>query len=493
MAVKLIYKDVALGADEDAEVTAVTTAENFSDVAKIPYGADTPAIATGEPNGWGLTHDYTVLDKQPVAFWSVERSGADCSFTNPPTIILDFSEQYTATALTVRFAPESMDYCTQVSVTWYQYGIVKEQDTFYPDATTYIIENAVEAFDRIVFSFEKTNLPNRRVKVELITIGAVREFSGRELTSANFVHEISLISDTVPVNVLDAALRSNGRTDFIFQRKQPIEGYNGSELIGVYYIETGKRTGVDNYELTCCDIIGVLDLDEYSGGIWINDTPLTTILSEVFGNTVTFDVAPAYSSSKLRGYIEPGTKRAALQQIAFALGACVDTTGTKTIKIFPPPTAESVEISARRTYVGGAVELSDKVTEVTVTAYVFFDERPTENQQYIELNGVKYRYYTETKHAINPNVVASDLQNKKKFDKSYLVNLSNAQTLADNIMAYYMQRETYSFKHILEGQEPADRALVTLPWGDKVNGNITRMSISVTGIAVSDTEMLLDN
>lgn len=492
MAVKLIYKDVALGADDDAAVTA-TTSEDFSDVAKIPYGAETPAIATGEPNGWGLTHDYTVLDKQPVAFWSVERSGADCSFNNPPTITLDFSEQYAATALTVRFSPESMDYCTQVSVTWYQNGVVKENGTFYPDNTTFIFENAVEAFDRIVFSFEKTNLPNRRVKVELITIGAIREFSGRELTSANFVHEISLISDTVPVNVLDAAFHSNDRVDFIFQRKQPVEGYNGSDLIGVYYIETGKRTGANSYEVSCCDIIGVLDLDEYGGGIWINDTPLTTILSEVFGDAVIFDIAPAYSSSKLRGYIEPGTKRAALQQIAFALGACVDTTGARTVKIFPPPTVESAEISARRTYVGGAVELSDKVTEVTVTAYVFFDERPTENQQYIELNGVKYRYYTDTKHAYNPNVVASDLQNKKKFDKSYLVNLSNAQNLANNIMAYYMRRETYSFKHILEGQEPADRALVTLPWGDNANGNIKRMSISVTGIAVSDTEMLLDD
>ena len=56
MGVKLIYKDVALGADEDAAVTT-SSAESFSDVARLPFGVETPAIATGELNGWGLSHD----------------------------------------------------------------------------------------------------------------------------------------------------------------------------------------------------------------------------------------------------------------------------------------------------------------------------------------------------------------------------------------------------------------------------------------------------
>ena len=491
MAVKLIYKDVALGADKDAEVTT-TTPEAFSDIAKIPFGVEAPAVATGELNGWGLIRDYKVLDKQPFAFWSKERSGEDCVFTTPPTITLTFTEQYTATGLTVRFAPESMDYCAQVTVTWYQSGEVKEKGTFYPDTPTYVIGKTVEAFDKIVFSFEKTSLPGKRLKVEQIIIGVIREFDGSELTEAAFVHEVNLISDTVPVNVLDAAFRSKDDVDFVFQRKQPVEAYNGSDLIGVYYIETGKQKGARTYEIACQDAIGVLDIDDYDGGIWINDTILTEILADVFGDIFEFDIDPYYETATLRGYIAPGTKRAALQQIAFDLGAVVDTSGTNKIRIYPPPTGTGTEIPVKRTYTGGEITVSDKVTEVTVTAYVIFDERPGEDDEYIELNGVQYRYYTETKHAYNPNVVASDLPNKVKFTGAYLVNLSNAQTLADNILAYYMRRETYSFKHVLEGQEPGARTTAALPWGGFTNGNITKMSISVTGIAVSDTEMLLD-
>lgn len=492
MAVKLIYNDIALGADEDAEVTT-TAAESFSDVAKIPFGVEPGAIATGELNGWGLSHDYKVRDKQPFAFWSTARSGEDCVFDSPPTITLDFTNQHTATGLTIYFAPDSMDFCTEVEVTWYQGDTIKARGTYYPEEPRYVVANTVEVFDKLVFSFKKTNLPGKRLKVEKIIIGVIREFEGDELTSAAFVHEVSLISDTVPINIMDATFHSKDNVDYVFQRKQPVEGYNGSDLIGVYYIESGRRMGARDYEISCQDVFGVLDVDEYSGGIWFEDTPLAAILSEVFGEIFVFDISEAYAESTLRGYIAPGTKRQALQHIAFALGAVADTSGTEKIRLYPPPTGNGTNIPATRTYTEGTVEVADKVTEVTVTAYIFFDERPSDNQPYVELDGVRYRYYTETKHAYNPGTVATDFSHKVKFDKSYLVNLSNAQTLADNIMAHYMRRETYRFKHVLDGQEPGARAVATLPWGNMVNGNITKMSISVTGITVSDTEMLMDD
>lgn len=492
MAVKLIYKDVAIGADEDAEATA-SAAESFSDIAKLPFGVgEQPALVTLEHNGWGLTHDYKIREEQPVAFWSTERSGADCTFSTPPTITLNFSTQYTTTGLTVRFSPVSMEYASQMRVEWHRDGAIIHSKTVYPDAPLYVINETAEAFDKLVFTFEKTNLPKRRLKVEQIVIGVIREFGGDELTSASFLHEVSLIADTVPVNVLDATFHSKGNIDFVFQRKQPVEGYNGSELVGVYYIETGKRTGARDYAISCSDLIGVWDIEEYNGGLWLEDTPLTDILAEVFGDLNYFDIAPEYADSTLRGFIEAGSKRDALQHIAFALGAVVDTSATSKVRIYPPVFTGGDAIPANRTYTGGAVEVADKVTEVTVTAYVIFDERPNEEQDYIEHNGVKYRYYTNTKHAYNPDVIATDLPNKVKFSGSYLVNLSNAQRIADNIMAYYQRRKKYSFAHVISGQTPGSRAVVALPWGGEATGNITKMSISVTGIAVSDTEMILD-
>jgi hypothetical protein len=492
MAIKLIYKDIAVGADDDATVTTTAQTEAFGDISRLPYGVDAEAVATLEPNGWGLSGDYKVLDRQRIAFWSTARSGADCLFDNPPQIVLEFTEQYTTTGLSVQFAPNVMEYCAEFSVAWYQNGAVKSSGTYYPTAGVYVIQNKVEAFDKLVFTFKRTSLPHKRLKIDWLSIGVIRQFTGKELKSATFRHETNLIGDYIPSNVLDASFRSSDSIDYVFQRKQPVEGYDDDKLIGTYYIQASTRTSERDYSISCCDIVGVLDTSDYEGGIWFEDTPLETILLEVFGEYVGFEIDAAFANSTLRGYIEPGTKRSALQQIAFALGAIADTSGTNKIRLFPISFSDAKEIPPDKTYTNGSIAVADKVTEVTVTAYVFFDERPEENQPSIELNGVQYRYYTDTKHAYNPDVIASDLQNKIKFDKSYLVNLSNAQTLANNILQYYMRRETYAFKQVLGDETPGAYVSAELPWGGTENGHIKKMTINISGIGASDTEMLLD-
>lgn len=492
MSVKLIYGDVAVGAAEDAAVTT-SSKTPFSTSALVPFGGDTKAIATMEPNGWGLIKDYSVLNGQDVAFWSMDKSGADCSFDDPPFIQLDFDQQYTATGLSVHFAAESMDFAAEMTIEWYQGATLKERGTYYPTSAVFTPENVVEAFDKIVLTFNKTNLPYRRIKVNKVVIGIIREFDDKDIKSMSYLSEISLISETLPENVLDAAFHSDTEAEFIFQKKQPVHAYNGAELIGVYYIEQGRRTGATSYEINCEDMIGVLENELQNGGIWFTDTALTTILAEIFGDADMFDIDPALGDATLRGFLDIGTKRDALQQIAFALGAIVDTSGSDKIRIFPPPAGTGAEIPATKTYADGSMEIDEKVTEVTVTAYVFFDERPGENQEYVDFNGQQYRYYTETMHARNPDMVSTDFENVLKFDKSYLVNLSNAQTLADNIMTYYQRQKTYNFRHVEDGQQPADRAQMYLPWADApVNGNIVKMSVTCSGIMASESVAILD-
>lgn len=492
MALKLAYEDIAVDADKAATVTA-SDKETFADLTAVPFGVEPPAIATAELNGWGLTHDYKVKDKQPFAYWSKSQSGADCVFTVPPVITVDFSVQQTSTGLTFYFSDVAKDYCRKFSVVWYQDGGIKSSATYYPKATVFVVENVVEAFDKLVITFEETSLPNKRVKLEKIMIGVEREIEGDELISAKFVHEVDLISDAVPINVFDADFHNDKQVDFIFQRTQPVEAYSGDTLIGVYYIEGSERTGGNSYSISCMDAIGILDLSDYPGNIWIEETPLTTILDDVIGGMFAVDIDPAYSASTLKGYIPDCTRREALQYVAFALGAVVDTSGSRKIKLYPMPTGTGQEIPAAKTYIGGKVEMEAPVTEVTVTAYIFFDERPGENDESVNVNGVEYRYYTDTKHAYNPDIVSTTLPRKIKFDKSYLVNLSNAQTLADNIMEYYMRRANYNFDFVVDGQKVGDRAAAYLPWETEArNGNITKMTVKYSGIVAAEADMLLE-
>lgn len=493
MAVKLVYSDIALGAKENATVTTVPEVEGFSSPALLPYGVHTGAVATCEPNAWGLSHDYKVRGTQQFALWSKERSDDAGKFKSPLVIEINFTEQYTSTALTLRFAPDAGEYCTGMRVAWFQGSTVKSNKYFFPTSGLYVVENTVEAFDRIKIMFDSTNLPQRRLKIEQIVIGVIREFTGRELTSAQFVHEIDFISNTVPVNVLDASFHSDGEAEYLFQRKQPVEALNGADLIGVYYIEKGERTSSQNYSITCQDAIGVLDLDTYAGGLWFEETPIETILADVIGGAFEIEIAEALAGSTLKGCIPAGgTKRAALQQIAFALGACIDTAGTSKIKLFLPATGEGKEIPAQETYTGGKVTTEDIVTEVSVMGYEIQDRPPEDEEEGIEFDGVEYAVLKSEFAATNPNTSAGTLPNRIAFENCYLISHTNAQSRADAILAYYMRRNTYSAKHIVKGQNLGERASVVLPWGDVEKANIKKMTISVTGLTVSDTEFLLD-
>ena len=490
--IRLVYSDIALGAADNATIEA-TGANSFSVPEKLPAGVNTGAVATCETNGWGLSHDFKVKGSQPFAFWSSAKSGADCVFASPPRIVIDFTEQFTATGLALRFSPGAGEFCRKITVGWFQGDTMKSGGVYYPNSGSYALENTVEAFDRVIISLDETNLPERRAKLEYIGIGIVREFDGEELTEATFINEVNLISDTVPVNTLDAHFHSTTDTEYLFQKKQPVEAFDGEKLIGVYYIESGEQTGARSYSIKCQDAVGTLELDTYKGGLWLEDTPAADILADIIGGGFELDIPEELATKPLRGFIPPdGTKRAAVQLVAFALGACVDTTGTAKIKMFLPATGEGAEIPPQETYEGGKVTTEDMVTEVNVTGYEITDEDPGENDEYIEYGKLQYKCIPTVYSARNPNTTAGALENKVEFSECYFINSTNAQERADAILAHYMRRKTYNFAHVLSGQNLAGRAVASLPWGGTAGGNIKKMKISVSGLTVSDTELLLD-
>lgn len=491
MAVKLKYSDIALGAAEDAEVS-VTDAESFSSPVSLPFGTDTGAIATLERNGWGLSSDYKLKGTQPFALWSQSVSNAEGVFTTPPVIVLDFTEQYTATGLSFRFSPGANEYCSEIRVVWYQNGAIKDSGTFYPTSAEYALENTVEAFDRVSIEIIKTNLPNRRAKLEKITIGIVRIFDGDELRNASFIHEIDLVSAQLPYNVMDASFHSSTNTDYIFQKKQPVEAFDGDKLIGTYYIESGEQTGARDYNISCQDAIGTLENDPYSGGLWLEDTPFPDIVSDIVNGAFVVDISADLTNVKLRGYIPPCTKREALQFVLFAACAVIDTAGTNNIKMFIAPTGTGAEIPAAETYTGGQIATSDTITAVNLTGYEIKSGTPGDNDETIEFDGVEYVCTPTVYTAMNPNTTAGMLPNVVEYDGCYLINSDNALKRVESLLNYHMRRRVYSTKHVLNGQTTADRATVHLPWGGTEEANIIKMQITISGINASESDFLLD-
>lgn len=485
MSAKLIYKDIAVGADTDAAVTA-TGADSKSDVSKLPAGVVHPDFATLELNKWGGSGSKKIYNGQELALISTTMSGADCTFETPPSLTIEFDSNYTTLGISLRFSTNSVDYASSVTLAWYQGTTLLDQKTFYPDGPSFFCANTVTAFNKLVVTVNATNLPERYARMEQILFGVIREFDGREIGSVEILQEVDLISAELSINTLDWKLQSKTGVDYIFQLKQPISVYNNSNLVGVFYIDDqAKRTSATTYEIPCCDAIGVLDGDDFSAAIYSNKNAVDLMI-EIVNGAFELDIDASLASATVTGYIPDCSRREALQQVAFAIGAVVDTSGTDKIKVHPAAGDNAAEIPASRVYVGGSAVQDAIVTAVVVTYHTYTAGSGSSGDDVITVGGVSYIHTTGTVRVDNPNVTASDKANVKTVEGAMLVNASNAADVAARVYAYYQRRNTVSSRIVVDGETPGDYVSIPTAWGSTMTGNIESMKLKLSNVTAAD-------
>ena len=486
MSVKIVYQDVAVGAREDAEVTA-TPAPAGSNPAALPFGVDPSPIATLERNNWLLNGKRQLKRSQPMGFWSAQMSGINGTFASPPQITVDFEKQYTSLGVFLWFDTSTGDYCSSLTIRWYQGTKLLDSAQFSPDGPEYFCERTVRAYDRVEIQLQETNLPYRYARLTKILFGIIRTFLRDELRSVQVTEQVNLISAEAAVNVLDFVLDSKSDVAYMFQLHQPVYAYNSDTLIGVFYIDSASRTGEHLYDVSCKDAIGVLDGDTIPAAIYTN-RPVKALLEEVLDGKFELDLDPALIRETVTGYLPDCTRREALHQIAFALRAIVDTSGTGRVRVFRLTDRAAVKIPMERIYTGGSVDTSSVVTAVSVTAHRY--SLTGDGSDTIEVGGVTYYHTAAVTTLHNPDVTASDKKNVIEIKDATLVNPGNVLAIAQAAYDYYLRRSTQRVKFVVRNETPGTRVEMYAPWGDKLTGHITSMKITLSGIAAADCEVI---
>ena len=214
MSVRIVYRDIAVGADEDAAVSAQGAA-SFSDISLLPFGAERAPIAALGPGSWLLDGSREILDQQPVGFWSEAMSGANGRFESPPEIVIQFDERYTSPGLYLTFDPATGEYCGSVTIQWWQGASKLYEGTYYPTAPEHFCAHTAEAYDKIVIRLNSTSIPYRFAKLSKIMFGVTREFGREELRNVRVTQEVSIISSEVAINTLDFTLDSEADVEYM--------------------------------------------------------------------------------------------------------------------------------------------------------------------------------------------------------------------------------------------------------------------------------------
>lgn len=433
-------------------------------------------------------------------------------YVDAPALTVKFNQKFTSVGLLLTFNTLSGDYANHINVQWFSDNELISSMDYEPDSVKYFCSNYVMLYDKIVITFLSTSKPDRPVFLTRIDYGIYREFLSDEVRQISCLQEINAISENISINTMNFTVRTKSSVPFDLQKKQKLSLYFNGGLIGSFYLKNGAKKSKTDYFMDSHDALGILDGNEYHGGIYTGQL-VPDVIADIFNEEdFNYLLSDAFDNVKLYGYIPYTTKRNALVQISFAIGAVVDTSNYDGVVIYPKQENKSGEFTAGEVFGGLTLEHSDVVTGVRLTvhdyqksnetaeiykgtvdgtAQVIFSEAhhslsitggtitaSGDNYAFINgsggeviLTGKKYNHFTSTVIKENPNIIFN--KNIKEVPEATLVHKGNATAVLDRVYEYYQHAENVVGNVLL---------------GDKVIGQVVDIDTDYDGVKTGTIE-----
>lgn len=543
MSLEVKYLDTPPGAQRDMEVQ-VTTVNSMSDVSRIVTGKRDGLWASLEPFGWPLDGSRVILPDSPkIGYWSAEtsenytgvlgsaklgefilgRSNGTAQFADPPVIELTFGEKYTATGMTFTFSPNTGEWCSEMLVQWYNDGVLLKEVTAYPDAPRWTLVQIVESFDKVRITLRQTNKAGHFAKVQMIEIGQTIVFRKDELTSVHLVNEIDPTLSELSVDTMTIEIQDKYDRFLAPQEKQRMELYRitdeGSTLIAAHYIAESGRQAKKRYRFSCQSAVGLLE-DTFLGGMYAG-IDLDIVVADILDGR-DYDLGP-FAGTTITGYLPVCTRREALQQVAFAIGAVISTQGTDIIKFVELSVGDpDSRFENGNVFLGGTVDTAPRIYKVEAVAhsYTMSSELETliDNEDFngenilvtfsdphynyaitggdlvasgvnyviitaagsITLTAKKYIHNTVRRSLVNASATAAERNNVQTIEDATLVHSGNVNVILSRLLIFANMRQTLKQNAVIKGQYAGQKVASVDPWGGLVTGYISSMESDLT-------------
>lgn len=539
------YGDVAVGARENFSLSSLDSAP-FTNFDNLKQNIDFPNYTNPcELYSTALDGSCLLLPENSanVGWWSDQISGEDGTFETPIEMVAVANGLYSSEGLTFTFDEVNGIYPNHINIRWYGGEEMLSEMDFSPNSAKYFCQNRVDYYNKLVVVFYSINVPKNRLKVHGIEYGYGVEFSGKELMGVSVIQEISPLSDEISINTLDFELKSERDVEFSFKDRQTIETYFDGKLKAKTFIRDFKRKTKTNWSISTEDYIGLMETSPFSGGVYENVLAVD-LLEDIFGSAkVPYTIQDGvFDSKKLSGYIPFTNCREALMQVAFAIGAVVDTSNRGDVYVYSFSDELSQKIPLNRIMQGQSFSNETKMTAFELTAHQYrkIDESVVlyeaeksgvgknifvkfsqpihglsiingkidkENcganyavinaQEGCVLSGKKYEHNQVIKKKINPLVLAADTENVISIRDATLVSANNVDNLLERCYNYYINNRIVNLK-IVESKHKSNGGVVkygerkygTFKYGQKKDETVYDKPVSVGDLIEVETEYL---
>ncbi len=397
MNIQIGYGQIDPGAKADSRPSAEDI-QPWVGLADLRFDNVTVAnVATCEPNQAVLDgcqeHLPDEPDKLPWGLWSRSMSDDEGIFTEPPVLEVGFSFNHKSPGITLLFYPYSEDWASRVRVTWFDgAGGMLATGEYSLRGVVGEVDEKVTDFQKIRVEFLETNRPCRYVKLAGIDYGKGRTFPDDEIDGCQILEELDPTSNEVSINTLRFRLRTHrpefsmvsGVGENMLMRNQALNVVADEQKFGAFFLKLpwkdvyGDGTVID---FDAVDILGAMDNYQFAGDVYeavLVERLLRLIFDVCFPTRlVDFRLDAAFTGKTLSGYIPPCTCRAAVQQVAFALGAAADDSRRDYVWIYPPDTVVSTVLPEGELYRGASMQPTEYVSGIDLVAHQYMPGEDT--------------------------------------------------------------------------------------------------------------------
>lgn len=465
--------------DTDSKSSAVMLCEHSqTDIKTLKKETvDTNLYATTEPAGFLLDGSYKILSEEPAGLYSDTLSRPDGIFQTPVVLDISFSSPVTSSGITLHFPQD--EYPSSVGIEWYAGENKLKEAVYQPDTESFFCKNNVENYNRLSITFYGTKIPQHYLKLRGIDFGQSLPFSADKIISSNVIQDISILCDEISINKLEFEIEDKDKlfsvvsptsVFFAVQESQKITLYSTiggkEENLGVFYLKSLTGNGI-KAKFSAQDAIGILDGGEEIPEKYY-DTTFEQFCAEVCSG-VKYSIEDSLKTKNIKGFLTTCSRREALQQGCFAVGAIADTSGGEEIKLFSLPKVPAMLVTPDLMYKGSSVESIAPYRWLYVTVHDF-DEDGIDNPSIIKIE-------------LNPKA-----KNIAEVNHAVFVNQDNAESIINRLIDYYERKVLYKLKMPFDKHLKMGDMLMSYMDMDNgyIKGNITSMDINSSGGLVAD-------
>lgn len=353
------------------------------------------------------------------------------------------------------------------------------------------------------------------------------------IRNTNVYLTASPITDTLEINTVTFTFNSDRVMSYFSDGKAFNIWFNNLN-IGRFYI-----TGIDQvadgvYTVSGEDLKGALDKEQYMGGIFEQVT-FSSLVADILGEREHYIETPL-RNVMLSGYLPICSKREALRQACFAVGACVDTSFRDDIKFFVPKEQPRGYVTPYRTLEGLKVSQTQPISTINLTEHKYIkpsDSRLEELYNGYLISGTytvtfkKAMYglscvgatiidsganYATIKLSIPSDVIITGYayDNVKKINtrsipniitinpntvdisNATLISADNSNIVLDNLSDFYNKASTISERFIMTSERPLDAVNVFTPLYGMKTGRIISLDINFSSTMVATANILIE-